>query len=108
MIATMRRTTLEPLCARQITERTWRGRTRGAREAGGGGGKPGINVRSCYTGSSNEFEDAQEQAPTQVQNHDKFFDAQTTLWPSDIAVNQRAPGQLQLDDCIYPSPCGSL
>ena len=63
-----------------------------------------INVRSCYTGSSNEFEDAQEQAPTQVPNHDKFFDARTTLWPSDIAVNQRAPGQLQLDDYIYPSP----
>ena len=75
---------------------------------GGGGGKAGINVRSCYTSSSNEFEDAQDQAPTQVPNHDKFFDAQTTLWPSDIAVNQRAPGQLQLDDCIYPSPWGSL
>ena len=28
------------------------------------------------------FEDAQEQAPVQVPNHDKFFDAQTTLWPS--------------------------
>ena len=105
MIATMRRTTLEPLCARQSTERTWRGRTRGAR---GAGEKAGINVRSCHTGSSNEFEDAQEQAPAQVPNHDKFFDAQTTLWPSDIAVNQRAPGQLQLDDGIYPSPWGSL
>ena len=74
---------------------------RGRREAG-------INVRSWYNGSSNEFEDAQDQAPTQVPNHDKFLDAQTTLWPSDIAVNQRAPGQLQLDDCIYPSPWGSL
>ena len=105
MIATMRRTTPEPLFARQSTERTWRGRTRRAR---GGGGEEGINVRSCYTSSSNEFEDAQEQAPTQVPNHDKFFDAQTTLWPSDIAVNQRAPRQLQLDDCIYPSPLGSL
>ena len=46
---------------------------------GGGGGEAGINVRSCYNGSSNEFEDAQEQAPTQVPNHDKFFDEQTTL-----------------------------
>ena len=44
-----------------------------------GEGKAEINVRSCYTGSTNEFEDAQEQAPTQVPNHDKFFDAQTTL-----------------------------
>ena len=39
-----------------------------------GGGKNVINVRSCYTGSSNELEDAQEQAPTQVPNQDKFFD----------------------------------
>ena len=64
-------------------------------------GEGGINVRSCYTGSSNKFEDAQEQTSTQVPNHDKFFDAQTTLWPSDIAGNQRAPEQLQLDECIY-------
>ena len=28
------------------------------------------------------FKDAQEQAPVQVPNHDKFFDAQTMLWPS--------------------------
>ena len=97
----MRGTTLEPLCARQSTERTWRGRTRGA-------GERGINVRSCYTGSSSEFEDAQEQAPTQVPNHDKFFDTLTTLWPSDTAANQRGPGQLQLDECIYPFPWGSL
>ena len=40
----------------------------------GGGGINVINVRSCYTGSSNELEDAQEQAPTQVPNQDKFFD----------------------------------
>ena len=91
--------TLKPLCARQSTERTWRGRTKSA---------GGINVRSCYIGSSNEIEDAQEQAPTQVPNHDKFVDAQTTLWPSDTAANQRAPGQLQLDDCTHPSPWGSL
>ena len=45
----------------------------GARR-GGGGGINVINVRSCYTGSSNELEDAQEQAPTQVPNSDKFFD----------------------------------
>ena len=83
--AMMRGTTLEPLCARQSTERTWRGRTRGA-------GERGINVRSCYTGSSNKLEDSQKQTPTQVPNHDKFFDAQTTLWPSDIAAKQRAPG----------------
>ena len=95
----MRRTTLEPLYARQSTERTWRG----------GGGANGGDKRSFVLHcSSNEFEEAQEQAPTQVPNHDKFFDAQTTLWPSDIAVNQRAPGQLQLDDCIYPSPWGSV
>ena len=40
----------------------------------GGGGINVINVRSCYTGSSNELEGAQEQAPTQVPNQDKFFD----------------------------------
>ena len=40
----------------------------------GGGGINVINVPSCYTGSSNELEDAQEQAPTQVPNQDKFFD----------------------------------
>ena len=74
----------------------------------GRGGEGRINLRSCYTGSSNKFEDAQEQTPTQVPNYDKFFDAQTTLWPSNNAANQRAPGQLQLDDCIYPSPWGSL
>ena len=60
------------------------------------------------TGSSNRFEDAQEQTPTQVPNHDKFFDAQTTLWLSDIEAKQRALGQLQLDECIYHSPWGSL
>ena len=38
MIATMRGTTLEPLCARQSSERTWRGRTRGAGRGEGGGG----------------------------------------------------------------------
>ena len=56
------------------------------------------------------FEDAQEQALVQVPNHDKFFDAQTALWPAlfDIASNLRAPGQLQLDDCTHPSPWGSL
>ena len=89
-------TTLKPLCLRQSTERTWR-------EGGGGG----INSHSCYTSSPNEFEAAQEQAPMQVPNHDKFVDAQTTLWPSDIAANQRAPGQLQLDDCTHPSLWGS-
>ena len=61
-----------------------------------------INVRLCYTGSSNEFEDGQEQAPTQVPNHNKFVDTQTTLGPSEIAANQRA-GQLQLDDCTHVS-----
>ena len=30
----------------------------------------------------NEFEDVQEEAPTQVPNHDKFVDAQTTSRPS--------------------------
>ena len=65
MIAMMRGTTPEPLFARQSMERTWRGRTRSAK---GGGGINVINVRSCYTGSSNELEDAQEQAPTQVPN----------------------------------------
>ena len=39
MIATIydEGTTLEPLCARQISERTWRGGTRGAGAGGGGG-----------------------------------------------------------------------
>ena len=77
MIATMMGTTVEPLCARQGMERTWREQTRGVGRGGGG-----INICSCYTGSSNKFEDVQEQTPMQVPNHDKFFDAQTTLWPS--------------------------
>ena len=49
------------------------------KEPGGEGlGAREIKVRSCLTG----FGDAQEQASTQVSNHGKFFDAQTTLWPS--------------------------
>ena len=36
MIAMMRGTTPEPLCARQSMERTWRGRTRSAKGGGGG------------------------------------------------------------------------
>ena len=36
-------------------------------------GEGGINVRSCYTGSSHKFEDAQKQTPTQVPNHHKFY-----------------------------------
>ena len=46
-----------------------------------------INVRSCYNGSSNEFEDAQDQTPTQVPNHDKFLDAQTTLWWTNVHLD---------------------
>ena len=63
--------TLERLCACQSTERTWRERTRGA-------GVKGSFVLQWFF----RFENAQEQAPVQVPNHDKFFDAQTTSWPS--------------------------
>ena len=56
----------------------------------------------------NEFADAQEQAPTQVPNYDKFVDAQLYMALFDNVANQRAPGQLQLDDCTRPSPWGSL
>ena len=61
--------TLERLCACQSTERTWRGRTRGARDKGS---------FVLHWFFYKEFEDAQEEAPTQVPNHDKFFDTQTT------------------------------
>ena len=50
---------------------TWRGRTKGA------GDKGSFMLQWFFW-----FEDAQEQAPVQVPNHDKFFVAQTTLWPS--------------------------
>ena len=47
------------------------------KDAGGDGpgalGGGGINVRSCYTGSSHKFEDAQKQTPTQVLSHHKFY-----------------------------------
>ena len=42
-----------------------------------------------------EFEDAQEQAPKQVPNHDKFVDTQTTLWPSLIIRRTN----VHLDSC---------
>ena len=65
--------TLERLCACQSTERTWQGWTRDR-------GDKGSFVLHWFF--YNEFEDAQEQAPAQVPNHDKFVDAQTTLCPS--------------------------
>ena len=88
--------TLECLCVCQSTERTWQERTRG------GGDKDSIVLHWFF---NNEFEDAQEEALTQVPNHDKFVDAQNYIMAFfDIAANQRAPGQLQLDDCTHPSP----
>ena len=53
-------------------------------------------------------QDAQEQAPTQVPNYDKFVNVQTTLALFDNAANQRAPGDLQLEDWTRPSPWGLL
>ena len=53
--------TLERLCVGQSKERDWRGRTRG-------GGDEGLSVLHWFF--YNEFEDVQEQAPTQVQWHD--------------------------------------
>ena len=73
MIGNDKGPTLERVCACQSTVRTWRGQARG-------GGDKGSFVLHWFF--YNEFEDAQEQAPTQVPNHDKFVDAQTTLWPS--------------------------
>ena len=61
--------TLERLCACQSTERTWRGRTRV-------GGDKVWSVLHWFA------RDAQERAPAQIPNHDKFVDAKTTLWPS--------------------------
>ena len=52
--------TLKRLCVGQSKERDWRGRTRG-------GGDEGLSVLHWFF--YNEFEDAQEQAPTQVQWH---------------------------------------
>ena len=56
----------------------------------------------------NEFEDAQEQAPTQVPNYDKFVNVQTTLALFDNPASQRAPGELQVEDWTRPSPWGLL
>ena len=60
MIGNDKGPTLERVCGCQSTERTWRGRTRG-------GGDKGSFVLHWFF--YNEFEDAQEQAPTQVPNH---------------------------------------
>ena len=50
-------------------------------DQGSGGGGGGGDKRSfvLHTSSSNEFEDAPEQTPTQVPNHDKFLDEQTIM-----------------------------
>ena len=47
-----------------------------------------INVQSRY---------AQEQAPTQVPNYDKFVNKQTTLWPS---LTMRRTN-VHLDSCSF-------
>ena len=57
----------------------------------------------------NEFEDVQEKAPTKVPNHDKLVDTQNYIMGIfDNTADQRAPGQLQFNDCARPSPRGSL
>ena len=53
--------TVERLSVGQSKERDWRGRTKGK-------GDKGLSVLHWFF--YNEFEDAQEQAPTQVQWHD--------------------------------------
>ena len=60
---------LERLCACQ-TERTCQGQTRGYRDKG--------SIVLLWFFCNEQCEDAQEQVPTQVPNHDKFVDAQTT------------------------------
>ena len=52
----------------------------------------------------NVFEDVQEKAPTKVPNHDKLV----VMGIFDNTANQRAPGQLQFNDCTRPSPRVSL
>ena len=80
----------------------------GTDQGSGGGGEAGINVRSCYTLvllMSSKMRQSRHLRKFQTMINSSMS---KLLWPSDIAVNQRAPEQLQLDDCIYPSPWGSL
>ena len=77
--------TLERLCACQSTERTWRGRTRVG----------GDKVSSVLHWFPRDAQDAQEQAPAQIPNHDKFVDAQFTLWPS-LTLRR---SKVHLDSC---------
>ena len=72
-LATMRGPTLQRLCACQSSDWTCRRQTRG-------GGDKGSFVLHWFF--CKDFEDAQEQGPTQVPSHDNFVDTQTTLWPS--------------------------
>ena len=72
-LATIRGPILQRLGACQSTEWTCRRRSRGW-------GDKGSFVLHWFF--CNEFEDVQERVPTQVPNHDKLVDAQTTLWPS--------------------------
>ena len=55
-------------------------RVKAQKEPGGDGpGSGGDKVSSVLHWFAR---DAQEQAPAQIPNHDKFVDAKTTLWPS--------------------------
>ena len=82
--------TLERLCVGQSKERDWRGRTKG-------GGDKGLSVLLWFF--YNEFEDAQEQAPTQVQWHDaeltvkcqpRWLSIQRSIFARCIAAQKQA------------------
>ena len=79
---------------RVSTEWTYRRRTSGRRDKGS---------FVLHWFFYNEFEDVQEKAPTKVPNHDKFVDAQTTLWASlTIRRTNGAPGQLTIAHALLP------
>ena len=83
-LGTIREPTLQRLCV--CREWTCRRQTRS------GGDKSSFVLHWFFC---KEFEDAQEQAPTQVPNHDKFVDTQTALWPS-LTIRRT---NVHLDSC---------
>jgi len=84
MIGNDKGPTMERVCACQSTERTWRGRTRG------GGDKGSFVLHWFFYIMSSKMRKSR---------HLRKF---------QTISNQRAPRQLQLDDCTHPSPWGSL
>ena len=71
------------------------------------GDRPGageIKVRSCYTGSS--VKSSKMRKSRQLRKFQTMIIYIMALF--DNTANQRAPGQLQFNDCTRPSPRGSL